>query len=312
MIFFLYGKDDFSSSQKLKEIVDGYKKVNQTGLNLRYFDFTQDNFEEFRDQLQARPMFKDKNLFVLKNIFSKEKLKEQFLAFSKNLLASGDIIVFYEKGEVASSDPLFSFLLKNGQGQEFTPLKGKKLKNWTEKEFAKHQLKITPEALEILIEAKGNDPWQLAGEIQKLACHHLSSQSKEINEKDVSLLINLAPQNNIFKTLDFIAGKEKAKATFSLHQHLNSGESPFYLLAMIASQFRKLLIVKEKMEKNESLSGLKWSPFVIQKTSRLARQFSLKELKKIYHKIVQIDLEIKTGKIDPELALDLFIASGLS
>ena len=49
-------------------------------------------------------------------------------------------------------------------------------------------------------------------------------------------------------------------------------------------------------------------PYVIKKTIQQARSFSLSELKKIYQKIFQVDLGIKTGKIEPETALDLFVA----
>jgi len=35
--------------------------------------------------------------------------------------------------------------------------------------------------------------------------------------------------------------------------------------------------------------------------------FTLEELKKIYYKIFQADLNIKTGKIEPEVGLDLLI-----
>jgi DNA polymerase-3 subunit delta len=49
-------------------------------------------------------------------------------------------------------------------------------------------------------------------------------------------------------------------------------------------------------------------PFVVEKTLFQARKFQLEELKKIYQKIFQVDLDIKTGKVDPETALDLLIA----
>jgi len=48
-------------------------------------------------------------------------------------------------------------------------------------------------------------------------------------------------------------------------------------------------------------------PFVIKKSLWQARKFSLEELKRIYRKIFQIDLNIKTGRLDPQIALDLLI-----
>jgi len=36
--------------------------------------------------------------------------------------------------------------------------------------------------------------------------------------------------------------------------------------------------------------------------------FALDDLKKIYSKIIQVDFDIKTGKVSPETGIDLLIA----
>lgn len=48
-------------------------------------------------------------------------------------------------------------------------------------------------------------------------------------------------------------------------------------------------------------------PFVFQKTMQQVNLFTFEELNKIYRKIFQVDLEIKTGKVEPTAALDLLI-----
>jgi DNA polymerase-3 subunit delta len=82
---------------------------------------------------------------------------------------------------------------------------------------------------------------------------------------------------------------------------------------MINFQFRNLLIIKDLMEKNipyYSISKItKMHPFVVRKTYEQANKFTSRELKKIYQKIFQVDLSIKTGKIDPTTALDFLIVS---
>ena len=80
---------------------------------------------------------------------------------------------------------------------------------------------------------------------------------------------------------------------------------------MIAYQFRNLLTIKELQNTQPygaiaKKSGL--HPFVVQKSYYLCSQFSIEQLKKIYQKIFQVDSDIKTGKIDSELALDLLLA----
>lgn len=81
---------------------------------------------------------------------------------------------------------------------------------------------------------------------------------------------------------------------------------------MINFQFRNLLIVKDLIQKYRSpyipskVTNL--HPYVIKKSCSLAQKFTIQELKKIYQKIFQVDLDIKTGRVEPEVALDLLIA----
>ena len=94
---------------------------------------------------------------------------------------------------------------------------------------------------------------------------------------------------------------------------MDGGYAPLYLLSMIAYQFKNILILKELQELQTPYgliakkSGL--HPFVIQNTNKLCNQFSMSELKKIYWNIFQTDLDIKIGKIEPELAIDLLLSA---
>ncbi len=83
---------------------------------------------------------------------------------------------------------------------------------------------------------------------------------------------------------------------------------------MIAFQFRNMLIIKDKIDKNvginqfqlkKELKGI--NPFVIQKSLWLIKNFNLPQLEKIYKKIFQMDLSVKNGKMQPEEALEILL-----
>ena len=308
MTILLYGLDTYRSRQKLNEIIENYKKVRKSGLNLRFFDGKELDFEDFLDEAQSFSMFAEKKLIILKDIFSNQEFKEKFLKDYKKFVNSHDIILFYEEGEVLESDRLFKLLKKSGELQEFRPLEGASLKNWIKKEIEKYGTKANPETISRLTEFVGSDTWRLSNEIQKLASFR---GGKEIQAKDVELLVKPEIDNNIFKTIDAIALKNKKKALELLHKHLEKGESPLYLLSMINFQFRNLLMIKELVEENQPyysiLRKTQLKPFVVGKSYQQAQRFGLPELKKIYRKIFQADLDIKTGKMKAETALDLLI-----
>lgn len=308
MIIFLYGQDTYRSREKLKEIIEHYRRVHKSGLNLKYFDHNNLSLETLKNEFQTTPMFKEKKLVVLENIFPNLKNEEKFLDLIKNLKNSENIIVIYEKEKPDSRFALVKFLKKYSKSQEFKLLEEEKLKSWVNREFAKFKTKINPGALDKLIYFVGNDLWQMNNEIKKLVSF---KSRKKIEAEDVELLIKPKIEADIFKTIDAIAQKNKKKALSLIHKHLEKGDSPLYLLSMINFQFRNLLMIKDLIEKNRSyyiiLKTTKLHPFVVKKSWQLANKFTLQELKKIYQKIFQVDLSIKTGRVEPRIGLELLL-----
>jgi len=301
MIIFLFGEDSYRSQRKLKEIINHYEKINKSGFNLKVFDLTEKDFQDFKTESSSISIFKEKKFIVLRNTASNKNFKEEFIKSVKKFADSEDIILFYETRPVLK-DKFFESLKKHGKSQEFNLLGGEKLRNWIEEEFENFGAKITALALDGLIEFVGNDLWQMENEIKKLVN---LKKGKEIELDDVKLLVKPKIDTDIFKTIDSLAVKNKKQALKLIHKHLEKGDSPAYLLSMINFQFRNLLMVKS----DEFNAGkLKLHPYVIRKTREQARIFSLAELKKIYQKIFKADLDIKTGKIKPETALDLLIS----
>jgi DNA polymerase-3 subunit delta len=290
--------------EKLKEIIERHKKIHKSGLNLKYFD----DFTSLKDEIRQTSMFKEKKLAVITNAFASPDFKERFLANKKDFLKTEDVILFYQEGEINKNSSFFKFLKKNAKSQEFKFLTGQNLRTWIKKEFDKYETKIDSEVLEKLIEYIGNDLWQMSNEIRKLASF---KKNKAVQSEDIELLVRSKIETDIFKTIDAIADKNKKQALKLLHKHLEKGDSPLYLLAMINYQFRNLLIVKDLIEKHKPYniilrkSGL--HHFVVKKSYYQSQKFTFQELKKIYHKIFKVDLDIKTGRIQPEIALDLLI-----
>jgi len=309
MIIFLYGPDTYRSRQKLNEIIEHYKKIHKSGLNLKYFDLQKSSYQDFKDEIQQVSMFKEKKLLVLKNIFSNPDFKIKFLEQGKNFVKSDDIILIYEENKISESDSFSKFLKKEGKSQEFKLLEDYRLKNWVKKEFDNCQTEIDSKALGRLIDYVGNNLWQMANEIKKLVSY---KKKGKIEAADIKLLVRPKIETDIFKTIDALAEKKKNLALNLIHNHLEKGDTPLYLLAMINFQFRNLLAIKDLIEKNTPYSRIinqsNLHPFIVKKIFQQAKRFTLPQLKKIYQKIFEADLAIKTGKIEPETGLDLLIA----
>ena len=209
MIYFLYGQDTYRSKQKLEEIIEHYKGVHKSGLNLRFFDCQSSDFQDFASEFRQMPMFQEKKLLVLKNIFQNQEFKKVFLENGKSFADSKDIIVIREETSVPDKDSFLKFLTINAKVQEFEMLEGVKLNNWAKKEFEKYQAKIQPEALGQLVSLVGNDLWQFSLEAQKLSAFR---KNQVIEPKDIDLLVKPEIETDIFQTIEALALRNKKKA----------------------------------------------------------------------------------------------------
>ncbi|MEZ4517183.1 MAG: hypothetical protein R3C44_10215 [Chloroflexota bacterium] len=97
-----------------------------------------------------------------------------------------------------------------------------------------------------------------------------------------------------------------------LQKKLAEGADPFYLFAMFVRQFRLLIQVKEMAEAGERppaiAAQLRVPSFVAGKLSQQAQGFSLPQLEQIYGRLLEIDVETKTGQTDMLTALHLLLA----
>ena len=304
MLILICGQDTYRSLSRLNETVEDYKKNQKNNLGLKHFDFQREEYGDFMKEFQSISMFIGTRLMVLRNTFSNEIFKAEFLKNQESFLNLKDIILFLEEDKISLGDKLLKFLQKNGKVQEFNLLEGEELKNWAQKEFLSYRAEISSRAIEKLISNTGNDLWQLNNEIKKLVSY---KKGGTIEVEDIGLMGHSKIEADIFKTIDAIADKNKSKALSLIHKHIEKGDSPLYLFSMINFQFRNLLLMKTQGYGRVN-PKLGIHPFVARKALGQSQKFTIGELKIIYNKIFQFDLSIKTGKIDVQSALDLFIA----
>jgi DNA polymerase III subunit delta len=328
MIIFLFGEDVFRSSQKMLEIKNKFLSSDKSGSGLSVFDCEEpassadkNIIKSIISALSTANLLAPKRLIISKNLISKSLTEEQekilkFLKNKKGLSEDNDTVLVFWEGEMPKkTNALYKFLESHKEEikiQNFEKLSGIKLEAWTLKTIKEinPETKISKTALSRLIAFCSSDNSLLFNEIQKL----ISYADKEmISEKDVDLLVKANLDSNIFQMVDAIGANNKREALNLLHKHLEKGEDPFYLLSMFFYQFRNMLKISDLTEKGirseyEISRITKLHPFVVKKTLAQIRNSTFIKLKNIYQRLGELDMKIKTGKIEIKLALDKFIA----
>jgi DNA polymerase-3 subunit delta len=313
MVLFLYGSDTFRSKRKLNEIIEKYHSKYKSGLNFIELDANEDGFDELKKRIETISMFKEKKLIIFKSVFSTPKSFQQKIEkylIEKDLFGKKDLfLIFFEEGEIKNKSTLSKLLFqKSFKKQEFKELPLLKVREFVKKEVKNLGGEISKPAVDKLISYYENNLWQIENELKKLVTF---KQNKAIEGKDVENLCEANLNPSIFKTIEAISKKDKKEALKLISEHLECGENEIRILSMINYQFRNLMKIKSLLKEKKTIyqiqrtSGL--HPFVVKKTLPLAQNFSMEELKNIYQKLLELDLSIKTGKIEPKIGIEMFV-----
>jgi len=154
----------------------------------------------------------------------------------------------------------------------------------------------------------GDDVRILDQEIQKLLT--FVRYDRPVTEEDVMKLTPYSREADIFEMVDAIGNRDRSRAERVYHRLLQD-EDPAGIFQMVVRQFRLMILVKEILDRNESeehlIKTFRLSPYEVKKISSQARRFKQSDLESNYHRLVEIDFGVKSGEIDVDLGMELFI-----
>jgi DNA polymerase-3 subunit delta len=220
-------------------------------------------------------------------------------------------VLVFTDGPISNANRLLQLLRPLAQVQALPPPTGETLARWIKASAQEKGARITPAAIAYLADLVGSDLWTLNQELEKLAAY---ASGRSIEESDVAELVSQVREANIFAAVDKMIEGRPGEALRLLHQLRQDGrESPSHIIAMVERQLRLLALARESMDKGVQERDLGsilggQSQFVVQKAVAQARRLSLQDITRRYHQLLETDLAIKQGRLEPDLALELLVA----
>lgn len=315
-VFLFYGADRYSLNQKLKFWQESFvKKYGDNSLEI--IDSNKFDPNEFATNLEALPFLSEKRMVIIKDFLDNGNETEQ----KKIIKAIGNtpdfcLVIFHENEIPKKTNPLYKKIAKIGHLEEFKALSPNEITKWITDKAKTDNIKISFAAANYLSQQCGPELWTISNELEKL---QLYADGKEISKDMIDELCVASLTSSVFKLTDEVAQKniKASLKTFTILK--NSGEDLIKIFFMLTRHFRIMTQVHEMIMKGERApeitKRLKQHPFVIQKTSQQARNFTQEKFIKIYEEMLEIDTKIKTGIIksykgdnrELELAIEKFL-----
>lgn len=297
-VYLFYGKDRYSSTQKLKFWQENFiKKYGENSLET--IDGAKLDPSEFATNLESLPFLSEKRLVIVKNFLDLAKTEQQKkVATAIERTPDFCLLVFQEDEIPEKINPVYKKIAKIGHLEEFKALSENEITRWILDKAKKENSKISFANASYLSQYCGPELWTISNEIEKLG---LFANGQEITREMIEDLCVPSLSSSIFKLTDHVAQKNTKASLKTFAILKNSGEELGHIFFMLARHFRILIQVFELLgrgEKNFNITKkLNQHPFVIQKASDQAKNFSMEKLEKIYREFLSIDTGVKTGII---------------
>jgi len=327
LLHILSGPDDFSRGQALDRIKHTVGDRETLEANMAILEGQHLTVDDLRPVCEAAPFLAEKRLVIITGLLerfepgrrSRRQARGRRAAsktddctpLAKYILGIPDsTVLVLVDDQATAANPLFKILSGEASVQSFPLLRDARLRQWVQGQVKEEGGTISPQAADLLARLVGSNLWVMSSEVAKLL---LFAAGRRIEEDDIRLVVGYVQQASVFAMVDAIVEFRVQTAEKLLQQLLQQGASPTYLLAMLARQMRLIVRAREIGNQRKSAGDLRTrlgltSEFLARKTMEQASRYSLPRIRYVYRQLLETDLAIKTGKYEPELALNILVA----
>jgi DNA polymerase III subunit delta len=320
--YIFHGDDDLSIGEAVEKLRAGMGDDPNAELNTSEFDGADASVPEIINAVTSYPFLSERRLVIVRGLLgwlsrkgAGQSGKQGLQTLEEELpnLPEYSRLVLVERQTLPETNPILRLAGKLESGFVRHYAAPKDPTNWILKRArSEYGVEIDNRAAAALAAVTGGDLRRADNELVKLVSYVEDGQP--ISEMDVAALTPYVPEANIFKMVDAISEGNGDLALQLLHRLMSDkDQDPFSLYGMIIRQFRLLLLTKEHLASGGGPGGIAQAvgvrPFVAQSLAQQSRAFTLAQLERIYCSLQETDTRMKTGRIKPDLALDLFVAS---
>jgi len=308
-ISIIYGKNDFLVENKLKEL------INQTEvdeINTNRYDLLETSSEDVIEDLRTISFFSDKKIIIIDNF-------DELLSKNQSIIAdwidylkkpNPDVFLFIILKDLISEDILIGkTLLQYGYLVEVKDMTNEMFPSYITNYLKEKKFDIEKKACEELLVRTEYNLNLIMQELEKLMLYKYDDKKIDLNA--VQTLVSKNLEENIYELTNSILSNNNNKTIEIYYDLLAKSEDPLRIMNNVATKIRQLIHTKILLEKRYNQDEIK-DHFNIKSGAAYylikdANAVSFELLESILDKLSKLDFDIKTGKIDKKIGLELFI-----
>jgi DNA polymerase-3 subunit delta len=337
-VYLLYGQESYllDNAKELlkKKVVTAFPELNYNTLDGE--DLT---VEQLQNACDTFPFGSEKKLVVVRqpaflvkaNKKGEEEEGNDLELESKTAKDSGELkgylellkelpdtccllLLFY--GNLGKAKKIKDAVAKDGSEFEFKRIDKDDLSKWVRNSFSRFNKKIGFKEMDYFIVLSGyldknseKNLYNLENEIDKISA--FAGRKEDITIEHIDAVMPKSLENDIFKLINSSAEKRVSESLSVLSDLLMQGEEVFAILAMITKQIRTMTAVVELNQKGldakAAASKLKVHEFYAKNCLNHGKKIGMLGLIKGLNNCVSTESNVKSGKMDKRLAIEMLI-----
>jgi len=259
---------------------------------------------EILEARQNGSLFDPVAVIVVRQAAKLTRAEAQEIAEHLASAGEGPPIVFWDE-TLRKDVPLFKQVAAAGGEREFVPPRGREMESWVRDEAGRLGHRITPGAVETLVELVGNDLLRLRSTLERVSI--ALGPGVVIDEASLDEHVAASRLHAVYELQDAVSAKHALEAVGLFRQLVDEGGEPPAIVGALCAQVRRLLLARENPTAPNLAAFLGVAPYRASRVVELAKGFSPGLLRAALDELGDIDVASKTGRGDSVAALEAWL-----
>ncbi|MFP4457126.1 MAG: DNA polymerase III subunit delta [Clostridia bacterium] len=309
-LLLLYGEEDILIDEIVKRYIEEFE-VDQ--FNYTRVDVDKIDADDLEQLIYSPPLFAKARVVVFDNFdqaFSNKQLQEEFINVLEEISKTLTKIILISESSPDRRLKLYKRINNIGIVAESKQLSMNEQYQWLRRELKRRDIFMSNEVEQEFLLQVGSSLRDLTSELDKVSSYKADS-NKVVSLEEVRMVVSPSVEASIFRCVDALGQLNIREAMIELELLWTANEPPLRVLAMIIRQMRLLYQIKlllEQRSSNEKMrKDLGVPNFVLKKLQNQSYNFSLNGLKNQLKSLRKLEEMIKTGKMQPKYAIELWV-----
>lgn len=317
-IYLVLGEERYFIEEIRESLFENVLDEDGKELNFVSFDMEEETINDAIYEASSLPFFGDKKLVFIENPYFltgrrvKNAPEHQLKELEEYLTAPAEFTVFvlfapYEK--LDRRKKISKLIERQAQKIDVSEAKTANASRYIQELTKEKGYQFTRDSFQLFVERTDNKLSSMMHELDKLFLYH--KDSKKITKESIRQLIPRTFEQNVFELNNLVLNSQ-VDASIALYQDLlTQKEEPIKIVALLMSQFRRLLQVKilkrQGYQQGDIAKILKSHPYPVKLALETINRYPQELLSEALSYLIDADFKMKTGQIDHELQVELFI-----